>query len=183
MRHFKLIASNIDVLPLALDLYMNPGLWDAHAARTEREGPFTGTSDIWLRFRAQDELLSRETYAEPFTPVFYPAWYALPHVRPIVFGLMARCEAVQLGGVLITRVPPGQQVKPHDDRGRWHPEFFQTKAYVPLQTNPAVVSTCGDETCVMAPGSAWVFDNLLTHSTVNDGDCDRITLIVSMRVE
>ena len=40
--------------------------------------------------------------------MFYPAWHALPHLRPIVFGLMARLEAVQLGGVLITRVPAGK---------------------------------------------------------------------------
>ncbi len=104
-------------------------------------------------------------------------------MRPIVFGLMARCEATELGGVMITRVPAGQQVKPHVDRGRFHAEFFNLKVYIPLMTNPSVVSTCGDEVCVMAPGSAWVFPNDQMHSTVNDGDCDRITLITCLRTE
>ena len=35
----------------------------------------------------------------------------------------------------------------------------------------------------MRAGEAWLFDNLKLHSTVNDGDSDRVTLIVSMRCE
>jgi hypothetical protein len=139
--------------------------------------------DIWVRFRDPLELTDPQAFAETFNPVMYPAWHALPQLRPIVFGLMARLEAVQLGGVLITRVPPGRAVAPHDDRGRWHPEFFTTKVYVPLATNDNCYNTCMDETLVMRVGEAWTFNNLLTHSTVNDGGADRITLIVSMRVE
>jgi hypothetical protein len=183
MRNFCQIATNVDVLPLVLDLYRQPELWDQHNARTVSDGPFKGTNDIWLRFRDQADLVVREDYETPFIPVFYPAWDRLPHVRPIVFGLMARLEAVQLGGILVTRVPPGQQVAPHDDRGRWHPTFFTTKAYIPLATNPRCFSTCEDERVTMGVGECWLFDNLKTHSTVNEGETDRITLIVSMRVE
>ena len=183
MRNFQLIATGVDVLPLVMSLYRQPELWNANNARTCGEGSFYGTDDIWCRFRDPSELTSREAFAEPFVPVMYPAWHALPHLRPLVFSLMARLEAVQLGGVLITRVPGGQQVKPHDDRGRWHPEFFTTKAYVPLATNARCYSTCEDERVVMDVGSVWLFDNLKTHSTVNEGETDRITLIVSMRCE
>jgi hypothetical protein len=183
MRYFQKIAANVETLPLVLDLYRQPELWDENRARTGGPGSFAGTSDIWVRFRAPSELTTRESFAEPFIPVFYPAWHALPHLRPIVFGLMARLEAVALGGVLITRVPAGQQVAPHDDRGRWHPEHYTTKAYLPLATNPQCYSTCADERVVMQVGEAWLFDNLQTHSTVNDGETDRVTLIVSMRCE
>jgi Aspartyl/Asparaginyl beta-hydroxylase len=183
MRYFQQIAAGVEVLPLVLDLYRQPELWDQNKARTGGAGSFEGTSDIWVRFREPAELVSREAFAEPFWPVWYPAWHALPHLRPIVFGLMARLEAAQLGGVLITRVPGGQQVAPHDDRGRWHPEFFRTKAYLPLASNDHCYNTCGNERVVMKVGEAWLFDNLEMHSTVNDGETDRITLIVSMRVE
>lgn len=183
MRHFQLLASGIDVLPLALDLYRQPELWNQHTARTEGDSPHRGISDVWCRFRAFEDLRTPADYADHFTPVMYPAWRALPHLRPLVFALMARLEAVQLGGVLITRVAPGRQVAPHDDRGRWHPEFFTTKAYLPLASNDKCINTCADETITMRVGEAWLFDNLKTHSTVNDGDSDRITLIVSMRVE
>ncbi len=183
MRNFCQIAANVDVLPLVLDLYRQPELWDQNNVRTAGDGPFKGTNDIWARFRDPAELVSRESFAEPFTPVFYPAWNALPHLRPIVFGLMARCEAVQLGAVLITRVPAGQQVAPHHDRGRWHAEFFGLKVYIPLATNSRVISTCEDESVVMEIGSAWSFPNTVMHSTVNNGETDRITAIICMRVE
>ena len=183
MRYFQQVAANVETLPLTLDLYRQPELWDQHTARTGGAGSFEGTSDIWVRFRDPAELVSREAFAEAFRCVWYPAWHALPHLRPIVFGLMARLEAVELGGVLITRVPAGQQVAPHDDRGRWHPEFYRTKAYLPLATNPQCYSTCGNERVVMKVGDAWLFDNLERHSTVNEGETDRVTLIVSMRVE
>jgi hypothetical protein len=183
MRHFQQIAANVETLPLVLDLYRQPELWDEHPERTGGPGSFVGTSDIWVRFRPRGELTNVESYKEPFTPKFYPAWYLLPHLRPIVFGLMARVEAVALGGILITRVPAGQQVAPHDDRGRWHPEHYATKAYLPLATNQQCYSTCADERVVMQVGEAWLFDNLKVHSTVNDGETDRVTLIVSMRCE
>jgi hypothetical protein len=183
MRNFQQVASGVEVLPLILDLRRQPELWNCHRDRTAGASPHSAVDDIWVRFRAYEELTSAESYAEPFTPVFYPAWHTLPHLRPIVFGLMARMEAVQLGGVLITRVPPKQKVALHDDRGRWHPEFFATKAYLPLAANQECYNTCGGECVTMKAGDAWLFDNLLPHSTVNDGDTDRITLIVSMRVE
>lgn len=183
MRRFCQIAAGIDVGPLLWDLHRQPELWDQHRARTEGAGPHGAVSDIWCRFRAADELTTRESYAELFVPVMYPAWHALPSLRPLVFALMARVQAVQLGGVLITRVPPDCAVAPHDDRGRWHSEFFNMKLFVPLATNELCYNTCEDESIVMAVGSAWTFDNLLTHSTVNNGPEDRITLIVSTRVE
>lgn len=183
MRNFQLIASGIDTLPLMIDLYRQPELWNQNNARTARIGFFDGTDDIWVRFRDPSELTVRDAHMDWFSPVFYPAWHALPHLRPLVFSLMARLEAVQLGAIFITRVPSGQQVKPHDDRGRWHPEFFTTKAYIPLATNSQCYSTCEDEKIVMGIGECWLFDNLKTHSTVNEGATDRITLIVAMRVE
>ena len=107
MRHFLKIASGIETLGVLMDLNRQSELWNQHTARTGGKGSFEGTDDIWVRFRPYGDLTTPESFGEPFIPAFYPAWTALPHLRPIVFGLMARCEAVQLGGVLITRVPAG----------------------------------------------------------------------------
>jgi hypothetical protein len=183
MRNFIKIASGVEVLPLAMSLYRQPELWNQHTARTGGAGSFVGTDDIWVRFRDPSELDCREAFAEEFRCQWYPAWHALPHLRPIVFGLMSRVEAVELGGVLLTRIAPGGAVTRHNDRGRWHPEFFTTKAYIPLASNDKCISTCADESIVMGVGDAWLFDNLQDHSTENNGDTDRITLIVSMRCE
>ena len=88
-----------------------------------------------------------------------------------------------LGGILLTKIPPGCQVKPHHDRGRWHAEFYNRKIYIPLKTNDRCVNHCEDESVVMGGGQAWWFDNLVTHSVVNDGDDERITAIICLRTE
>jgi hypothetical protein len=183
MRHFCQVAAGVDVGPLVWALHRQPGLWNQHTARTRGDTPHLAVDDIWVRFRDPVELTDAAAFAETFSPVMYPAWHALPPLRPLIFALMARLEAVQLGGVLITRVPPGCQVAPHDDRGRWHPEFFTMKVYLPLLTNPQCYNECMDERIYMKVGDAWTFDNLLTHATVNDGATDRVTLIVSLRCE
>jgi hypothetical protein len=184
MKHFKLITTGVDVMPLAMALQRQPELWNAHNERKEFEqSSHVGTSDIWVRY---NDLKNLEQDYEKFTSehdsVWHPAYYALPQIRPIVFGLMARLEAVRLGGVLITKIPAGGRVLPHADKG-WHPEYYNVKLYVPIQANPRCVNRVGDETVVMAPGDVWYFNNLVEHEVTNDGADDRITLIICMRCD
>lgn len=169
----------------AADLHRHPELWDANPFRTQGGpgSPFHGTSDIWVRWRRLDECTSRKAFIEPHFPVFYPAWYDLPDVWPIVFDLMANAQATALGGILITRVPAGGEIKAHTDAGGWHAEFYRYKVYVPLQTNDRCVNWCEDEEVVMGVGEAWRFNNLVQHGLRNEGPTDRISLIVCMRTE
>jgi hypothetical protein len=189
MSAFTKITQGIDVVPTLLALNRQPELWDEFTERKTAPGtPHSGMSDIWLRYRAREELTEPARYGEPHVPVFYPAWDRLPSLRPIVFNLMAYMSAVQLGGVMITRIPPGGQIDWHDDRGSWHAEFFNCKVYVPLQANDLCLNLAtmpGKETeiAVMKPGEAWSFDNLIPHAVENGGDTDRITLITCMRIE
>lgn len=182
MKHFRLIRDSIDVAPLLAQLDAQPELWDQHRYRTLIPGgPFAGTSDLWLRWRALDELGAPVTYREPHWPVFYPAWHALPALRPVVADLVSRLLPTHLGAILMSRIPAGGAVMPHHDRGGWHAEFHRTKLYIPLCTNAECVNYCGGERVVMDAGSCWFFDNLVTHSVVNGGETDRVTLIVCMR--
>jgi len=59
MRNFVKIAAGVEVLPLLVDLYQAPGLWNERTERTGSGGPFVGTDDIWVRFRDPAELTSR----------------------------------------------------------------------------------------------------------------------------
>lgn len=185
MRHFEKIATGIDVAPLRAQILAQPELWDAYAERrASPESPHHGVPDIWVRFRARSELTEPQHYREPHFSVFYPAWRALPALQPIVFGLMAQARAVQLGGILITKIPPGGRVKPHSDAaGGWHPNFYNHKVYVPVMANDRCVNYCEDEAIVLRPGDASTFNNLLMHEVVNDGPTDRVTAIVCMRIE
>ena len=160
----------------------HPELWGENAERLAEGSPHAGCQDIWLRFRAREELKTPEDFDVPHFAVFYPAWGLLPALRPLVFGLMGLVEATYLGGVMLTRIPPGGQVKPHIDRG-WHPATMNLKAYVILRANEHCINRCGDETVTMRPGEAWAFENSVTHSVVNNGDAERIAMIVTMMVE
>lgn len=180
MKHFELVDSGIDVAPLLAELELHPELWDQNTNRT-RADVFKGTSDIWVRARARGELVTTENFREPHEQSWYPAWSDLTALHPIVFGLMATIKATSLGSILITRIPPGGRILPHNDKGSWHAEHFDRKIYVPLKTNDFCINYCGDEAVTMGVGEAWFFDNLTTHWVKNDGPTERITVIVCMR--
>lgn len=182
MNHFKLIADGIDVAPLRAQIEAHPEIWNVHTNRTGFEGsPFVGTADAWIRYRPITELITAENFREPHWPEFYPAWYTLTELKPIVFSIMAKVEACHLGGILLTRIPSGGRILPHDDQQSWHARHYSTKVYVPIISNPQCVNFCEDESLVMEPGCAWEFDNLKTHSVENFGESDRITAIICMR--
>ena len=91
--------------------------------------------------------------------MFWPAWHELPALRPMVFALMGRVGAVELGSILITKLPPGQMIQPHTDAGNWAPEFYNCKAHLTLAGSALV--RCEDEVCRFDAGTCWTFDNLL----------------------
>lgn len=178
MKYFERI-SQFDVQDAVAQLDAHPELWDRYRLRTQHD-TFAGTSDIWLRYCDPKDLAN---CYKPHLPVFYEAWTMLTALHPIVYYLMMQEKAVQLGGILITKIPPGGRIKPHHDRGGWHAEYYERKVYVPIRTNPQVINTCEDEQVVMGLGEAWYFNNLVTHDVKNEGETDRITLIVCMRRE
>lgn len=152
-----------------------PYLWNQKPLRKVAEGtPHEAMDDIWLRFAGKPE-----EYDKPHFPIWYPAEGVLP-VRQIILAMMARAQATHLGGVLITRIPPGGRINPHADHG-WHPEFYNCKFYLPLATNDACTFRVEDEKVVMQAGDIWWLDNTVEHEIINEGDTERITLIVCMR--
>lgn len=184
MKYFKKLAEGIDVEPLRLQIEARPDLWNVNKARLSDDDahPFAGTSDQWLRYRALEELTSKQAFREPHWSVNYPSWHALPAAQDIIFNLMHMVRAVHLGGVLLTKIPAGGRVKPHDDRGSWHAEQMDCKVYIPIIANDKCVNYCGDESVVMKAGDCWEFDNQVIHSVENNGPTDRWTLISCMRL-
>jgi hypothetical protein len=182
MNNFQRIAQNIDVIPLLLAIKLQPELWDAHGLRRERPlSPHYSAPDIWVRYNAPEKI-NEPDFTEEHYPIWYPSYQKLPQLRALIFPLMARLEATHLGGVLITKIPPGKSILPHTDRG-WHPEFYSTKLYIPLQTNPDCINRVENETAVMKTGECWYFNNTVEHEVINNGSDDRITLIICMRTE
>lgn len=184
LQNFQKLDYEIDVSLALKQIEENPKLWDENPERKNGSGsPHAAMSDIWVRFRPKSELTEAKHYAEPHIPAWYPSRSILTEVERIALDLLTFTRGVQLGGVLITKIPAGGRIEPHDDRGRWHPEFFNYKLYIPLKSSDGCLNHCDGETVKMKPGEVWFFDNLKVHSVENNGDDDRITLIVCIRRE
>lgn len=184
MKNFLKLPVTVDTAALSMALQLQPELWNEHAGRREYErSPHKDTADIWVRYNALEDL---GTDYKEWTKQHDSSWHAtaakLPQIKPIALDLMRHCEGTRLGGILITKIPAGKSVTPHADRG-WHPQYYNTKLYIPLSANPKCVNRVEDEKVVMEVGDVWYFDNTKVHEVVNGGDTERVTLIVCFRVE
>lgn len=177
MTPIRLVSEGWPVEPLRAALAAHPELWDQQTARTAPEAsPHHGLSDIWARFA--DPATMREDGSHD--SVWYPPANVLP-VRDLVFPLMAMVHGERLGGVLITRIRPGQVCKPHTDPG-WHARHYD-KFAIQIDAAPEQAFHFEDASLVTKPGDVFWFDNSHTHWVTNDSQRDRITLIACIRTE
>lgn len=183
MKNMMHVASGIDVAPLVLAIKRQPWLWNQYSVRREQyNSPHGKLSDIWVRYNAWEnynEEEGRERFNDEHDSVWYPAYDALPEVSPIVFGLMASLQGERLGGVLITKIPPGGICEPHIDTG-WHAEYYDKYA-VQLESHPLQAFHFEGESFSARPGDVYWFDNSQTHWVTNESDFDRMTMIVCIR--
>jgi len=178
---FVQLADRVDVVPVLLELNRAAHLWDRNPERRLYPGtPHAAMTDITVRYMPEAQV-TMEARRMEHRNVFWPAWQELPSLRPLVFALMSRVCAVELGSILITKLPAGKMIEPHSDAGNWAPEFYNMKCHLTLAGTALV--RCADEAATFTTCSTWTFDNLLQHSVENVGDCDRIVVIVSMRCE
>jgi hypothetical protein len=137
LQHFLKIGE-VEVSQLAAQVAAHPELRDQHTIRkTAPNTPHSGMSDIWVRYndvKKYEESGDYRTFNDAHVPVWYPAWTVLPSLKPIVLDQMAATEGEMLGGVLITRIPPGHGIAPHTDDG-WHVQYYD-KFYVCIQNDP-----------------------------------------------
>lgn len=181
MSHFKLIDRDIPVQPLLGQIDAHPELWGSRGARQRGDSPHRDASDIWLRYMAY-ELFGKHDIYTPHESVWYPEAQLLYGVRPIVRRLRDAIGGVlDLGGILVTRIPAGKEVYTHDDRGAWHAEHYNLKCWIPLRANEGCINHVEDEQMTWRVGEGWTHDNLLPHRVENRGETERICLIVCMR--
>ncbi len=182
MRNFHRIATGVNTAAILAELHRQPSLWNDYDVRKTFPGtPHAAMDDVWVRGRARHELTDVAAHKGAFTSVFWPTWHVLPSLRPIVFSMMAQAQAVHLGAVLITRLPPGAAILPHVDTDSWHAQHFNAKWHLTLAGQS--MSRCGGEVVTMQAGDVWTFPNDIEHSVENSGPEDRIVLIVAMRCE
>lgn len=181
MRNFLKIAENINVLQLRQELMNNANLWNENTLRTKHPGTaHSQVSDIWVFF---NEISIDEEFSVMDDKLVRPyrAWDKLPSLRPILFALMNQVQAVQLGRVIITRLPPGKIIEPHVDMGA--PATYFTRYQLAIQCNPGNTFYIGDEEMSFRTGDIWQINNNEEHGVVNNSNDDRIVCIFDMRSE
>ena len=177
MSKIKLISQGANVAPIHWAILKHPELWNEHNARTKDEfSPHYELDDIWPRFGDIE-------YAEnnqPHDSKWYPSADILG-IKPFVYDLFRAVEGVELGGVLITRIPAGKKCKPHIDPG-WHARRYE-KFGVQITSAPGQKFCFDEEELETKPGDIFWFDNQFTHWVINPTPYDRITMIVCIRKE
>ena len=177
MSKIKLISQGAHVAPFLWALQAHPELWNQHTTRTESpESPHFGLDDIWARFGDP----ARASDGSPHDSFWYPAADVLG-IKEFCLDLMRAVDGVELGGVLITRIPPGKECKPHTDPG-WHARRYQ-KFGVQITSSPGQKFCFEGEELETRPGDVFWFDNQFSHWVTNPTPYERVTMIVCIRKE
>lgn len=150
----------------------DPTVWNSHDDR-RRAYAHKGVDDIWVRYAEGGHVKDG-----PHESVWYPVVHRIPAVWSLVRKVLRRYPG-KLGGVLITRIPPGGRVEPHIDRG-WHAGHYEKIA---VQIKGDAMQAFRFDDCSLSPldGDVYTFQNDVTHWVTNDSDRERITLIICIR--
>jgi hypothetical protein len=172
---------NISSLPVRLNVFAAQqelescsgwNLWPHR--KSAKRSPHRECDDIWVRFQTTP---TREDGS------FDCGWYDVADELPAIVDLCNAVEAVtgavEMGGVLITRIPAGKQVYPHADFG-WHAEHYEKYA-VQIKGNADQRFYFDDSSLSPDPGDLYTFVNQHRHWVRNDSTEERITLICCLR--
>ena len=181
MRSIRHLASGYDVAALAAQLAAHPEAWNRHTMRTDAyQTPHKAVDDIWVRY---NDWANFHGDPQAFNAEHESSWYPVIAVLPEAWSLARRVMrdvgGARLGGVLITRIPPGGEVAPHIDTG-WHAGYYE-KFAVQIASNERQAFCFEDSELRPLPGDLYTFDNSRLHWVTNDSDESRITLIICIR--
>jgi hypothetical protein len=175
MRNFYRLCEGIDTVSIVHALHSRPELWNRNSLRRDT-AELAECDDIWLRFPSADGI--KQGLGE-FECVNYPAMAELPAVRSIIFGLMRQIEGERLGPVMISRLPPGGRIYPHDD-GAAHTAYYK-RYFLTLHAKPGCIFRAGEEAIEPKVGELYWFDNSVEHEVINNSADDRMSLIIDVR--
>jgi len=189
---------NVNVAAILLELKNNPQLWNEHTVRTQDPtSPHHGLDDIWVRYQHIDKVKNDPqahiaSLNEPHESVWYPSINYLPSVKALAYEVMRMVKGERLGGILITRIHPGQECKRHIDTGSWHAAYYDKYA-VQLESAPDLAYHTGQaaepeqafhfdgEHFCARQGDLYWFNNQEFHWVPNNSAVDRITIIFCIR--
>lgn len=152
-------------------LGLAPADWSAQQIRQNEYEVHAQTQSVVLVFTDgsgwPDIKVSKELGWRLLADFALPVMHAILNAHYPAGGTIIRAMAAKL--------PAGGIIKPHVDR---HPSFHAGhRIHVPLTTNPRVRFMIDGRPYQLAVGRAFEINNQRTHSVMNKGATDRITLI------
>ena len=185
-QYFNKIATGFNVMPLQIALRRQPQLFGKYTQRCVGESPHRDTTDIWVRYNDIidqvnniEHIDAESIYNKEHRPVWWPVYYQLPQIRPLIFDLMSLVEGEELGTVILIKVPPGKQIYPHVDDG-WSANYYE-KYFIPIQNAPGGTFNFPDGQIVPNLGEVFWFTNRIVHNVTNNSNEEQILLIVTIR--
>lgn len=157
-----------DIQKLSADLNTCQAIeWGLHFNKND----FTGT---WTSF-ALRSVSGKESDILATPRVSYqdtPTLEKCPYFKEIIDSFDCPKETVRL-----LSLSPGSYIKEHKDAdGGYEDNFF--RVHIPIQTNEKVIFRLNGQTLSMKPGECWYANFNLPHYVSNEGENDRIHLVL-----
>jgi quercetin dioxygenase-like cupin family protein len=99
----------------------------------------------------------------------------------LVFPIVKELEEIRdgkVGQALFIKLSAGKIIDPHEDSGDYL--YVVSRHHIPIITNPKVGFIVGGQTQHMKEGECWEINNNKEHSVFNEGDEDRIHLLIDI---
>ena len=179
MQAFNKLPINFDIVELKAFLEVCD-LWDKYPQRREPQGsPHSEMVDIWARFKDPREHIESGDWSG-FTGEHESVWLEdIKEVKSISGDLMSFLDGEALGGVLITKLPPGGKINPHIDSG-WHAEYYD-KYFISIKNQSGAKFCFEGGEIEPKEGDVYAFRNDKMHWVENNSKENRIAMIICIK--
>ena len=145
--------------------------WTDHFVTQNYEGQW---DVLPLRHTAGATHPVMQAYSDPNATEFVDAdiLARAPYFREVLAAFDCPLKAVRL-----MRLTPGSRIKEHRDHDL-AADWGEARIHIPITTNPGVTFLLNRVTVDMQPGEAWYLRLADPHAVTNDGDEDRVHLVI-----
>jgi quercetin dioxygenase-like cupin family protein len=144
--------------------------WDEYTFRQERYKDHSETKTIPL------------IWSEKFNSIEKRKWYNIfeNELEELEFIFNSSLEEGVIISAILINLPKGKSIKRHIDANPIGERFNQChRIHIPITTNENCIFEINGEEKSLKPGEIWEISNVFKpHSVRNEGDCDRIHLLI-----
>lgn len=163
---------SVSVIDIQRDLCNIPQNWTAHFNTLHYEGSWTV---LPLRTPGgTDNILPDLTNNDHFED--HPNMMLFPYIKSFIEEM--KCE---LMSIRLLRLAAGSVIKQHRDMELAF-EKGEARLHIPIKTNAGVEFYIQNERVIMNEGECWYMNANLPHRVTNNGNTDRIHLVIDCKV-